>query len=49
MIRPATARDVDAIEWQTPVSNAAAIRFYDQLGAVRKEQQRYTWTPQVGQ
>lgn len=30
------------VQWQTPVWNASAIRFYDRLGAGRLEKQRYT-------
>lgn len=30
------------LQWQTPVWNADAIRFYDRLGATRLEKQRYT-------
>ena len=30
------------LQWQTPVWNNDAIRFYDRLGATRLEKQRYT-------
>ena len=30
------------LQWQTPVWNADAIRFYDRLGATRLVKQRYT-------
>lgn len=30
------------LQWQTPVWNADAMRFYDRLGAVRLTKQRYT-------
>jgi len=30
------------LQWQTPVWNAPAIRFYDRLGASRLEKQRFT-------
>lgn len=30
------------LQWQTPVWNEAAIRFYDRLGATRLEKQRYS-------
>lgn len=30
------------LQWQTPVWNADAMRFYDRLGAVRLAKQRYT-------
>jgi GNAT superfamily N-acetyltransferase len=30
------------LQWQTPVWNADAIRFYNRLGATRLEKQRYT-------
>ena len=30
------------LQWQTPVWNADAIRFYDRLGAIRQEKYRYT-------
>ena len=31
------------LQWQTPVWNADAIRFYDRLGATRLEKCRYQW------
>ena len=30
------------LQWQTPVWNADAIRFYDRMGATRLEKQRYS-------
>ena len=32
----------EAMQWQTPVWNEGAIRFYDRLGATRLAKQRYT-------
>ena len=32
------------LQWQTPVWNTDAIRFYDRLGATRQEKCRYTTT-----
>lgn len=41
-----SARDLgcDQLQWQTPVWNTNAIRFYDRLGASRLEKYRYTMT-----
>lgn len=38
----ARALGCDQLQWQTPVWNADAIRFYDRLGAIRQEKYRYT-------
>lgn len=38
----ARALGCDQLQWQTPVWNADAIRFYDRLGATRLEKQRFT-------
>jgi ribosomal protein S18 acetylase RimI-like enzyme len=38
----ATGQGYDQMQWQTPNWNAAAIRFYDRLGATRLDKQRYT-------
>ena len=38
----ARAQGCRQLQWQTPVWNADAIRFYDRLGATRLEKQRYT-------
>jgi GNAT superfamily N-acetyltransferase len=35
------------VQWQTPVWNADAIRFYDRLGAIRQEKHRYTMALRV--
>jgi GNAT superfamily N-acetyltransferase len=35
----------DEIQWQTPVWNVRAMRFYDRLGALRTEKCRYRWRP----
>jgi GNAT superfamily N-acetyltransferase len=32
-----------AIEWQTPASNANAIRFYQKLGAIGSDKVRFRW------
>ena len=32
------------IQWQTPVFNEGAIRFYERLGAVAKAKQRFIWS-----
>jgi GNAT superfamily N-acetyltransferase len=32
------------IEWQTPVFNRRAIKFYNRIGAVSKEKLRFTLT-----
>ena len=31
------------IQWQTPVSNMGAIRFYDRIGAKSLDKKRYFW------
>jgi GNAT superfamily N-acetyltransferase len=38
----ARALGCEALQWQTPVWNEGAIRFYDRLGATRLAKQRYT-------
>ncbi|MEV8589368.1 GNAT family N-acetyltransferase [Streptomyces sp. NPDC051180] len=38
----ARALGLPRIEWQTPVWNEGAIRFYDRLGAGSREKRRYT-------
>jgi ribosomal protein S18 acetylase RimI-like enzyme len=38
----ARAQGCEALQWQTPVWNEGAIRFYDRLGATRLAKQRYT-------
>jgi GNAT superfamily N-acetyltransferase len=40
--RHARAQGCEALQWQTPVWNEGAIRFYDRLGATRLAKQRYT-------
>ena len=39
----ARERNYSHIQWQTPVFNADAIRFYECLGAVSKAKQRFFW------
>jgi GNAT superfamily N-acetyltransferase len=36
----------EVLQWQTPVWNAPAARFYDRLGATRLEKLRYSWSVQ---
>lgn len=44
-VRAAAARlGCEYVEWQTPSWNAAAIRFYDRLGAIGSPKVRYVWT-----
>jgi GNAT superfamily N-acetyltransferase len=38
----ARALGCEQLQWQTPVWNEGAIRFYDRLGATRLPKQRYT-------
>ncbi|MFB6840490.1 GNAT family N-acetyltransferase [Streptomyces sp. NPDC056361] len=38
----ARALGLTEIQWQTPVWNEGAIRFYDRLGATSKEKRRYS-------
>lgn len=38
----ARALGCETLQWQTPVWNDGAIRFYDRLGATRLAKQRYT-------
>ena len=38
----ARALGCEQLQWQTPVWNDGAIRFYDRLGATRLAKQRYT-------
>lgn len=38
----ARAQGCTQLQWQTPVWNADAIRFYDRLDAIRQEKYRYT-------
>lgn len=42
VVRAARALGCEQLQWQTPVWNADAIRFYDRLGATRLEKQRFT-------
>ncbi|MGW6390726.1 N-acetyltransferase family protein [Streptomyces sp. NPDC055103] len=42
VIEEARALGLTEIQWQTPVWNEGAIRFYDRLGATSKEKRRYT-------
>jgi len=34
---------INHVQWQTPISNLSAINFYQKLGAVNKEKQRFFW------
>jgi len=34
---------INTIQWQTPKDNLLAIEFYQQLGAIKKEKQRFFW------
>ncbi|WP_033823899.1 GNAT family N-acetyltransferase, partial [Kitasatospora sp. MBT63] len=42
VVAEAGARGPAEVQWNTPVRNEGAIRFYDRLGATRKEKQRYS-------
>ncbi|MEL6443239.1 MAG: GNAT family N-acetyltransferase [Bacteroidota bacterium] len=41
VVQAATAAGCIRMEWQTPTSNASAIRFYDHLGATSKAKRRF--------
>ncbi|MEO1479155.1 MAG: GNAT family N-acetyltransferase [Bacteroidota bacterium] len=41
VVQAATAAGCTRMEWQTPTSNASAIRFYDRLGATSKAKRRF--------
>jgi len=34
---------INTIQWQTPKDNLPAIEFYQKLGAIKKEKQRFFW------
>jgi len=34
---------ISSIQWQTPIDNLPAIKFYQKLGAINKEKQRFFW------
>jgi hypothetical protein len=34
---------INSVQWQTPIANLPAIGFYQKLGAVNKEKQRFFW------
>ncbi|GAB2512949.1 GNAT family N-acetyltransferase [Nocardiopsis aegyptia] len=42
VVAEARRRGLDEVQWQTPVWNTDAARFYDRLGARGKEKLRYT-------
>ena len=33
------------VEWQTPIWNAEATRFYERLGAISRFKARFRWEP----
>jgi ribosomal protein S18 acetylase RimI-like enzyme len=35
--------NLSTIQWQTPKDNFVAIKFYQKLGAINKEKQRFFW------
>lgn len=39
----AKAQGCSLVQWQTPVFNEPAIRFYERLGAVSKDKKRFYW------
>jgi ribosomal protein S18 acetylase RimI-like enzyme len=41
IVRDAMARGCRLVQWQTPVFNSPAIRFYERLGATRKDKARF--------
>jgi ribosomal protein S18 acetylase RimI-like enzyme len=41
IVRDAMARGCHLVQWQTPAFNTSAIRFYDRLGATRKDKVRF--------
>ncbi|MCZ4124522.1 GNAT family N-acetyltransferase [Streptomyces sp. H39-S7] len=44
----AVALGLEEVQWNTPVWNEGAIRFYDRLGATSREKRRYAWTVPAG-
>ncbi len=34
---------INHVQWQTPKSNLSAINFYQKLGAINKDKQRFFW------
>ncbi len=42
--RDAAALGAPHVEWQTPAWNAAAIRFYERLGAAGLDKRRFSWS-----
>jgi ribosomal protein S18 acetylase RimI-like enzyme len=34
---------INTIQWQTPIDNFSAIKFYQKLGAINKGKQRFFW------
>lgn len=42
VVQAARSLGCTQLQWQTPVWNEAALRFYDRLGATRLSKQRYT-------
>lgn len=43
--RDARALGCATLEWQTPVWNARAARFYERLGACSSQKLRFSWKP----
>lgn len=39
----AEQRGCNALQWQTPIDNVNAIRFYKRMGAVATQKKRFTW------
>jgi len=39
----AKENNINQVQWQTPVSNLPAIKFYQKIGAKNKEKQRFFW------
>ncbi|GAA4110460.1 GNAT family N-acetyltransferase [Aquimarina addita] len=39
----AISQHCDCIQWQTPIFNTPAIQFYQRLGALSKQKERFIW------
>lgn len=40
----AKKNSINTVQWQTPIDNLPAIKFYQKLNAVNKEKQRFFWS-----
>ncbi len=40
----ARARGCDVVQWQTPMFNTRAMKFYERIGAFGKDKKRFFWS-----